>query len=80
LAIEPALRRCLAPTRIVWGTAAPAFGVEWAHWLDKTLPNSRGMRLVEGANLFFPEEQPDLIAEEAILLWRTTQNENDHSQ
>ena len=71
LAIEPALRQCQAPARMVWGTAAPAFGVEWAFWLDQALPNSRGVRLVEGANLFFPEERPDLIAEEAITLWST---------
>ena len=33
------------------------------------LPGSRGVRRVEGANLFFPEEMPDLIAEEARQLW-----------
>jgi hypothetical protein len=37
--------------------------------LDQTLPGSRGVRRVEGANLFFPEEMPDLIAEEAAKLW-----------
>jgi hypothetical protein len=43
--------------------------VEWAEWLDRTLPGSRGIRRVESANLFFPEEMPDLIAEEAATLW-----------
>jgi haloalkane dehalogenase len=38
-------------------------------WLDRTLPGSRGVRRAEGANLFFPEEMPDLIAEEATALW-----------
>jgi haloalkane dehalogenase len=68
-AVAPALRRCPAPTRIVWGTGDFLFDVSWAEWLDRTFPNSRGMRRVEGAKLFFPEEQPDLIAEEALTLW-----------
>ena len=33
------------------------------------LPNSRGVRRIEGAKLFFPEEFPDVIAEEARKLW-----------
>jgi hypothetical protein len=55
---------------MVWGLKDPLFGVEWAEWLDRTLPNSQGIRRVEGANLFFPEEMPDLIAKEAAKLWR----------
>jgi haloalkane dehalogenase len=43
--------------------------VSWAEWLDRTFPNSRGIRRVEGAKPFFPEEQPDLIAAEARTLW-----------
>ena len=69
LAIEPALRRSTIPTRMVWGTADPLFPVAWAEWLDRTLPASRGVRLVEGGRLFWPEEQPDVLAEEARLLW-----------
>ncbi len=45
------------------------FGVEWAEWLDRAPPGSSGVRRVEGANLFFPEEMPGLIAEEATRLW-----------
>lgn len=45
------------------------FDVSWAEWLDRTLPRSRGVRRVEGAKLFFPEERPELIAEEAVTLW-----------
>jgi len=67
--IEPELKRCAAPARMVWGDAAPGFPIESAHWLDQTLPHSRGVRIVPGARLFFPEEMPDLIAEEAIRLW-----------
>jgi haloalkane dehalogenase len=69
LAIEPALQKCTTPTRMVWGTADPLFPVVWAEWLDRTLPGSRGVRLVEGGKLFWPEEMPDLIAEEAHTLW-----------
>jgi pimeloyl-ACP methyl ester carboxylesterase len=69
LAIEPALRRSTIPTRMVWGTADPLFPVVWAEWLDRTLPASRGIRLVEGGRLFWPEERPDILAEEAKALW-----------
>lgn len=57
------------PTRIVWATADVFFGVEWAEWLDRTLPGSRGVRRLEGTKLFFPEEMPEVIAEEAVKLW-----------
>jgi len=67
--IEPALRRILVPTRIVWGEADTTFSQEGADWLDRTLPLSRGVRRVPGAKLFFPEEMPELVAEEAQCLW-----------
>jgi pimeloyl-ACP methyl ester carboxylesterase len=67
--IEPKLRRLAVPTRIVWGTGDPIFSKESPAWLDRTLGASKGVRLVEGAKLFFPEEYPDLIAEEARGLW-----------
>ena len=72
IAIEPHLRRSTAPVRMVWGTGDHLFPVSWAEWLDRALPEARGIRLVEGAKLFFPEEMPDLIAEEARLLWQAT--------
>jgi pimeloyl-ACP methyl ester carboxylesterase len=69
LAIEPALRQCQAPLRVVWGTGDTIFHPSGPDWLDRTFPRSRGVRKVEGANLFFQEEMPDLIAEEARRLW-----------
>jgi hypothetical protein len=45
------------------------FDPSWADWLDRVFPRSRGVRRVEGAKLFFPEELPELIAEEARALW-----------
>lgn len=67
--IEPLLRRSTVPTRIVWGMADTIFSPASADYLDRTLGASRGVRKVEGAKLFFPEEYPDLIAEEARRLW-----------
>jgi haloalkane dehalogenase len=68
-AIAPQLRQSSAPARMVWGTGDQLFDVKWAEWLNATLPRSRGVRRVEGAKLFFPEEMPDLIAHEARELW-----------
>ncbi len=69
VAIREELRSWKGPARMVWGLKDPLFPVKWAEWLDRTLPGSRGVRRVEGANLFFPEEMPELIAEEARELW-----------
>lgn len=69
VAIRENLHQWKGPARMVWGLKDVLFGVQWAEWLDRTLPGSRGVRRVEGANLFFPEEMPDLIAEEAMRLW-----------
>jgi len=72
VAVREDLRRWTGPARMVWGLKDTLFGVEWAEWLDRTLPSSRGVRRLEGANLFFPEEMPDIIAEEALALWNHT--------
>jgi pimeloyl-ACP methyl ester carboxylesterase len=67
--IETALKRCDVPVRIVWGTGDDIFRLESAAYLDRTLPKSRGVRYLEDAKLFWPEEFPDVIAEEARTLW-----------
>ena len=67
--IEAALKRSTVPTRIVWGTGDPIFSQESPDYLDRVLPNSQGVRRIPGAKLFFPEEFPDVIAEEARKLW-----------
>ncbi len=69
LGIEAALRRSTVPTRIVWGTADPIFSADSPDYLDRTLGGSRGVRRLPHAKLFFPEEYPDTIAEEARALW-----------
>jgi haloalkane dehalogenase len=68
--VEPALRKCRVPARIVWGTGDDIFALESAAYLDRTLPGSRGVRYLDGARLFWPEEFPDVIAEEARALWK----------
>lgn len=68
--LAPKLRASQAPTRIVWGTGDAIFTRRGAEHLERSFAQSRGIRFVEGARLFFPEEYPDLIAEEARRLWQ----------
>ena len=67
--IGPALKRCKAPTRIVWGTADTIFSADSPDRLDRSFGNSRGVRRLAGMKTFWPEERPDVIAEEARQLW-----------
>lgn len=67
--IGPALRRCKVPTRIVWGTGDTIFSANSPRRLDHAFGHSRGVRLLEGSKLFWPEERPDIIAGEAQRLW-----------
>src|SRR6185295_7102290 len=68
--IEAALKRSTVPVRIVWGASDDIFSQADADYLDHTFPRSQGIRRVPGAKLFFPEEFPEIIAEEAKRLWR----------
>jgi haloalkane dehalogenase len=68
--IEPALSRSPFPVRIVWGSADTIFDPASADWLAHVFPHSLGVRRVDGAKLFFPEEFPDLLAEELRALWK----------
>lgn len=67
--IGPALRRAGAPVRIVWGAADTIFSAASPGFLDAAFGNSRGVRLLAGSKLFWPEERPDVVAEEALRLW-----------
>ncbi len=69
--ITPALARSAVPTRIVWGMGDTIFAPENADYLDKAFGNSRGVRRLEKSKLFWPEERPDVIAQEADALWRS---------
>lgn len=67
--IGPALKRSKAPTRIVWGAADAIFSRESPEFLNGAFGVSRGVRLLEGRKLFWPEELPEVVAEEARALW-----------
>ena len=69
LGIAAELKHSTVPTRIVWGMGDTIFSPASPGYLDRTLGNSRGVRRLERSKLFWPEERPDVIAEEARLLW-----------
>jgi pimeloyl-ACP methyl ester carboxylesterase len=70
--IEAALKRSTVPVRMVWGNKDAIFPVADAAYLDRTFARSLGIRLVPEGKLFFQEEFPDVIAEEALRLWRAS--------
>lgn len=72
IAIRSSLQALQIPARMVWGTGDIHFSIEWAYWLDHCLSRSTGVREVAGAKLFFTEEFPALMAEEASRLWSLT--------
>lgn len=67
--LRSTLERSTVPARIVWGAADTIFPPDSAAYLDRTLGGSRGVRLLRDSKLFWPEERPDVIAEEARALW-----------
>lgn len=67
--VEPELRRFQSPVRILWGTADTIFKADAPEYLHRLFAISRGVRRIEGAKLFWPEEFPDVVAEEARKLW-----------
>ena len=69
LGIEASLRASRAPTRIVWGMADTIFSRDSPGYLARTFGASRGLRRLEDGKLFWPEERPEVIAEEARRLW-----------
>ncbi|WP_235580117.1 hypothetical protein [Rhodanobacter sp. Soil772] len=56
------------------GTSSPAArlaapGMNRRRFLDRAFGRSLGVRQLQGSKLFWPEERPDVIAEEARRLW-----------
>jgi pimeloyl-ACP methyl ester carboxylesterase len=68
--VEAKLRRSMAPVRMVWGASDTIFTMADAHYLDQLFPRSQGIRAIPEGKLFFQEEYPDVIAEEARKLWQ----------
>ena len=69
--IKPALKASTAPVRVLWGMADEIFLPRGADYLEQAFGNSKGVRRIEGSKLFWPEEQPGLVAREALALWRS---------
>src|SRR5215469_8911784 len=67
--ITESLRRCQVPTRIVWGMSDRIFSPGNIEYLVSVLPRVTGICKIPQAKLFFPEELPDVIADEATTLW-----------
>ncbi|WP_130617275.1 alpha/beta fold hydrolase [Dyella amyloliquefaciens] len=67
--IEASLKKSDVPVRVVWGASDTIFKASDADYLTGIFPNSRGVRRVPEGKLFFQEEFPDVIAEEARKLW-----------
>ncbi|WP_394538648.1 alpha/beta fold hydrolase [Lysobacter enzymogenes] len=63
------LGRSRAPARVLWGMADDIFDAAQAQPLADAFGQSRGLRKLDGYKLFWPEERPDVIAEEAQRLW-----------
>jgi haloalkane dehalogenase len=70
--IEQDLKRSTVAARIVWGMADTIFSAASAEYLDRTFGKSRGIRRVESGKLFWPEEYPAIISEEALELWNVS--------
>ena len=68
--IEAQLRRSTVPVRMVWGASDTIFTMADARYLDQLFPHSQGIRAIPQGKLFFQEEFPDIIAEEARKLWQ----------
>lgn len=59
--VAPRLRELQAPTMVLWGTADDFFPVKWAYWLKDNLPRVDEVIEIEGAPVFWPEEEPELL-------------------
>jgi haloalkane dehalogenase len=68
--ITARLRECTTPTCIIWGMSDTIFSTRSPDYLAQTLPHVSGIRRIPEAKLFFPEEYPEVIAQEASALWR----------
>jgi haloalkane dehalogenase len=73
--VRAAQRRSRIPTRIVWGVDDTIFDAANADYLHESFGNSRGVRRLTGAKLFWPEERPDIVAAQARILWQSGQSD-----
>jgi pimeloyl-ACP methyl ester carboxylesterase len=63
VAAAPQLRQLKVPTQVIWGDADVFFeGPASLEWLKQNLPELKGVIMVPGARLFFPEEHSKLTS------------------
>ena len=70
VSIEPLLQKLEVPTLILWGTSDVFFDVEWAYWLEKTIPGAVGVIEYKGARLFFCEERSADVSQNIRVHWQ----------
>jgi pimeloyl-ACP methyl ester carboxylesterase len=70
--LESALAASKVPTRIVWGMKDTMFSAGNVEYLARILPRLTGILRIPEGKLFFPEEVPNVIAQEARVLWKQT--------
>lgn len=68
--IEAELKRSRIPVRMLWGASDTIFPLADAEYLNRIFPRSQGIRAIPEGKLFFQEEFPGIVAEEARRLWR----------
>jgi pimeloyl-ACP methyl ester carboxylesterase len=73
------LRRLDVPTLVMWGTDDSFFDKKWAYWLRDTIPGTRRVIEVPGGRLFFPEEEPALVAEALRIHWAEAESSDARS-
>lgn len=69
VAIQPDLAGLEAPTLVLWASADPFFGIEWAYWLRDTIPGVVQVTEFPGAKLFFTEERASEVTKLIRLHW-----------
>lgn len=67
--IGPKLAASPVPARVLWGVDDTIFSLAAGERLARSFGRSQGLRRVANARLFWPEEQPRLVADEAEALW-----------
>jgi pimeloyl-ACP methyl ester carboxylesterase len=70
VAIRGALARLDVPALLVWALDDAFFAKSWADWLQKTLPDVRGLVELPNAKLFFAEERPDELNRALLEFWK----------
>lgn len=66
------LRSSKVPVGIVWGMADSIFSPEGLRHLSQSVGNLRQVERLESYKLFWPEERPDVIRNQALKLWEST--------